>query len=366
MKFTLRLFVSLCFISPLSASNVEFLDDLLPQSYRGAFEVSVAEARFDDSLDLLGYMDNLKGSKPKEAEITDFSLSFQFNNGLKISAEKNTSFADAVRPSIPKSISTETESDLYFISYPFESSARIYEIGFFTKDTEQDPLTIDCYEFNSLIIGGSCADADVRLLNSEIYRATGERVYLPVLETQGSSKGKGLSLRIKTKKINDFNISHSLSYYEEEINLLFQSTILNTQDTFLRGIKINGISSGERFDQLRNELPQLTPWKEKVFKYSVNATYSLSERFALSGKLTLLKVSRDAYENNPSKKDYDSNQLIDIGLFFEAHKNLLLYTRVSLSNQYLLGITPISYNRRTNHLFDHPYGQLHVGTLIKF
>ena len=135
MKTIYSIFISLVFSSLVHTSNVEFLSDLLPSNYRGTFEFSASEARFDDSLDLLGYMDNLKGSKPKEAEITDYSLSFQFNNGLKISAEKNTSFADAVRPSIPKSISTETESDLYFISYPFESSARIYEIGFFTKDT---------------------------------------------------------------------------------------------------------------------------------------------------------------------------------------------------------------------------------------
>ena len=366
MKILLSIFISLCISPLLLASNVEFLDDLLPDNYRGSFELSAAEARFDDGLDILGYMDNLKGSKPKEAKISDYSLSYKFKNGLKISAEKNSSSADAIRPSIPKSISTETESDLYFISYPISKNQRIYEIGLFTKDTKQDPLTIDCYEFNSLIIGGSCDQADVRLLNSELYRTTGERIYLPVLDTQGSSDGKGISLRIKNKKIKDLNITHSFNYYEEEINLLFQSTILNTQDSFLRGIKIDGISAGSRFDQLKDELPQLTPWTEKVFKYSFNATYSLSEQFALSGKFTLLKVSRDAYEENPNKKDYDSNQLIELGLFFEAHKNLLIYSRVSLSNHYLLGITPISYNRRTNHLFDHPYGQLHVGTLIKF
>ena len=366
MKIFLSILVSLCVSPLLFSSNVEFLDDLLPQGYRGSFEISAAEARFDDGLDVLGYLDNLKGSKPKEAEISDYSLSYKFSNGLKISAEKNSSYANATRATKPKSISTETESDLYFVSYPFITTNKIYEVSLFAKETKQDPLTIDCYEFNSLIIGGSCEEADVRLLNSEIYRATGERIYLPVLETQGSSDSKGISLRVKNKKINDFNISHSFTYHEEEINLLFQSTILNTQDSFLRGIKINGISSGSRFDQLKNELPQLTPWTEKIFKYSLNATYSLSKRFALSGKLTLLKISRDSYEENPNKKDYDSNQLIDIGIFFEAHKNLLIYSRISLSNQYLLGITPISYNRRTNHLFDHPYGQLHVGTLIKF
>ena len=365
MKITLYIFISLVSFS-LFPSNVEFLDDLLPTSYRGSLEFSVAEAKFDDSLDLLGYMDNLKGSKPKEAEITDYSISYKFKNGLKLTAEKNTSFADAIRPTIPTSISTESVSDLYFISYPFVSERQIYEIGIFSKDTKQDPLTIDCYEFSGLVIGGSCEEADVKLLDSEIYRSTGERVYLPVLETEGSSEGRGLTIRIKKKKIENLNVSHTLMYYEEEINLLFNSTILNTKDTFLRGIKINGVSAGTRFDQLKNELPQLTPWKEKIFKYSFNTTYSLTEKLALSGKLSLLRVSRENYENNPNKKDYDTNQLLDLGLFYELHNNLLLYTRVSLSNQYLLGITPISYNRRTNHLFDHPYGQLHIGTLIKF
>jgi len=365
MKIILNIFISLLSLSLLS-SNTEFLDDLLPSAYRGSFELSFAEAKFDDSLDLLGYMDNLQGSKPREAEITDYSLSYKFNNGLKLTAEKNTSFAEAIRPTIPKSLSTETESDLYFLSYPFIFNKRIYEIGLFTKDTVQDPLTIDCYEFSGLIIGGSCENADVRLLDSNLYRTTGERVYLPVLETEGSSEGKGLTIRIKKKKIDNLNISHTLMYYEEEINLLFNSTILNTKDTFLRGIKINGVSAGSRFDQLKNELPQLNPWKEKIFKYSLNATYSLTERLALSGKLSLLKVSRENYEDNPNKKDYDNNQLLDLGFFYELHTNLLLYTRISLSNQYLLGVTPISYNRRTNHLFDHPYGQLHIGTLIKF
>ena len=86
----------------------------------------------------------------------------------------------------------------------------------------------------------------------------------------------------------------------------------------MRGIKINGVSSGSRFDQLKNELPQLTPWKEKIFKYSLNTTYSLSERLALSGKASIIKVSRDNYISNPNKKDYDSNQLLEIGLFFEV------------------------------------------------
>ena len=68
MKIILYIFISLVSLS-LFPSNVEFLDDLLPSAYRGSLEFSCAEAKFDDSLDLLGYMDNLKGSKPKKQRL---------------------------------------------------------------------------------------------------------------------------------------------------------------------------------------------------------------------------------------------------------------------------------------------------------
>jgi hypothetical protein len=46
-------------------------------------------------------------------------------------------------------------------------------------------------------VGGSCPEADVKLLDSKIYKNTGDRVYLPVIKTQGSSEGYGINLRIK-------------------------------------------------------------------------------------------------------------------------------------------------------------------------
>lgn len=366
MKISYLIFLSLLFPTLAWTSNVSFLNDLLPTSYRDSFELAVSEAKFDDGLDVLGYMDNFKGSKPKVATISEYSLSYKFNNGLKFSYEGNTSHAEVIRPSIPTSVKTDTDTDYYSISYPFSSDNKIYELEVFSTETNQDPITIDCYAFGTVVIGGSCVEADIKLLDSALYRSTGERRYLPVLSTTGLSEGNGINLRIKNKTNNTFNVSHTISISQEEISLSFESAILNTQDSFLRGIKVNGVATGDHLDQFKNELPQQKPWTENVLKYSFNATYALSKRLALSGRFTLLKVSRDDYLENPNKKDFDSNQLIDLGFFFELQKNVLFYSRLSLSSQYLLGITPISYNRRTNHLFDHPYGQLYVGTLIKF
>ena len=49
--------ISLFGINYLSASNVSFLNDVLPENSRKAFEVSISQAKFDESLDVLNYID---------------------------------------------------------------------------------------------------------------------------------------------------------------------------------------------------------------------------------------------------------------------------------------------------------------------
>lgn len=368
LKLILMGSVSSLFLSSnIYSNNISYLYDVLPESARGDFELSFSKAEFNENLDVLGYIDNLTGARPKQADITELSLSYRILDKYRLTLQTNDSFAEVTRSGIPSSIETEAKTDFISFSFPvLEAKKNVLNLEIFYTETEQDPLTIDCYGFGSIVVGGSCPEADVKLLDSEIYRSTGDRVYLPVLKTEGSSEGYGFNLRLNKIKNDQFNISHTLSFGEEEVLMEFDSAVLNTTDTFLRGVRINGITTGKLLDDFKNELPQETPWKERYFKYALNLTYGISEKLALSGRLSLIKVSRSDYEVNPNKKDFTDNQLIDFGIFFEPHKNLLLYSRMSLSTRYLLGITPISYNRRSNHLFDHPYGQLYIGTLIRF
>ena len=87
----------------------------------------------------------------------------------------------------------------------------------FSKSEEQDPLTIDCYTFGSTIVGGSCEDAELRVLNSQAYRTSGELVYEPVLETSGDSQSEGIYLRISSKSLGLFNFNHTFSFKNSEI-----------------------------------------------------------------------------------------------------------------------------------------------------
>ena len=51
---------------PVHSSNVSFLNDVLPENSRKNLEISLSQAKFDDSLDVLIISTNCPGPDPKK------------------------------------------------------------------------------------------------------------------------------------------------------------------------------------------------------------------------------------------------------------------------------------------------------------
>ena len=81
---------------------------------------------------------------------------------------------------------------------------------------------------------------------------------------------------------------------------------------------------------------------------------------------SFVKVRRQDYLSNPQKEDFSKNHLLDLSLFYKINTYGIIYLKLSASSNYLLGENPLAYNRRSNHLFDHPYGQLNAGIILNF
>ena len=92
----------------------------------------------------------------------------------------------------------------------------------------------------------------------------------------------------------------------------------------------------------------------------------ITDNIGLSAMYSFIKVKRKNYLNNPVKDDFTKNHLLDISVFYQLNDYGLVYLKLSASSNYLLGENPLAYNRRSNHLFDHPYGQLNAGLIINF
>ena len=358
--------IPLIFSICLHTGEYENIDNVISHNLEGPLTLGYIHGKFDESLDVLNYADKLTSTKPKQATADSFFISYEWNN-FKIAYETIDSSGEVTRQTHPKSLQTNVDSNAFYISYKFkETDKRYYDLGIFVKDEDQDPVTIDCYAFGATVVGGTCEEASLRLLDSDIYKESGELVYKPVLKTEGSSESKGLYLRLSPKDLSLFNFVHTLSYKISEVEQLFQSDILNTTDSFIRQLSINGQRAGDLLDNFKYELPQTTPWKENTFKYSLSNLYPIGNKFAVSSMYSFIKVKRKDYLENPTKKDFNKNHLLDISFLYQIQKNSILYLKLSASSNYLLGENPLAYNRKSNHLFDHPYGQVYAGLLFNF
>ena len=364
-----KLFILLgLLLQPLlfNASEYESLESILTNRFDNQFIVGISHSRFDQSLDILNYADKLESTKPKEALTDSYYLGYQFDK-WKLSFESNESSGEVERLSQPKFIKTDVSTQTLTVSYNLhENKNNIIQIGLLLRDEDQDPVTIDCYAFGETVIGGSCNEAELNVLNSEAYRTSGELIYEPVLKTSGNSKSQGIYLRLSPKSMGLLTFNHTFSFKTSEINQNFTSSILNTSDSFIRGLTVDNRNAGELLDQFKVELPQTTPWEENSFKYSVSNLIPVGKNFAISGMYSFIKVKRKDYLSNPSKKDFKDNHLIDLSLFYSLTDNSLLYLKLSASSNYLIGENPLAYNRRSNHLFDHPYGQVNAGLILNF
>ena len=140
------------FAIQVHANNISFLNDVLPESERKDFEISISHAKFDDGLDLLDYTDKLSGTRPEYAKIDEWSLSYRIKDKFKITLANDESEASAIRNTIPKQLETFSQTDFMSISYLHTDEHRTYDFEIFYKETEQDDVTIDCYQSSAVVI----------------------------------------------------------------------------------------------------------------------------------------------------------------------------------------------------------------------
>ncbi|MFL2705658.1 MAG: hypothetical protein ACJ0GU_04685 [Gammaproteobacteria bacterium] len=324
--------------------------------------ISISSTNFNKRLDLLNYAENFSETQLNSSSAEKVSLVHQYNSKLKIGFQYETSSFNLKRLSYPKNLTTDINSYLIFTSFPIlDTKSKAYEVEIFLLEDKQKKLTIDCYQFTSEIIVGSCAEANLRFLDSQTYKETGERDYKPALETRGKSLAFGFNLRILQINSKKFKLNQSLGFRRTKVEASFQSDILDIKDSTVLDSKLEGVTIRSIISSFKQDIPQPTPWYENNFKYSLTTLYKISPKLLLSGRLSLMKISRSNYFNNPLKHDFTTNKVLNLGLQYFLTERIVLYSGLGLSNHYLLGTNPLSYNRKSNHLFKHPYGEIHFG-----
>ena len=367
LVFFCVLFLSAHISELLYANDIEFLRDTNLLDTNKATLVAVSHSRFSETLDVLNYSDNFAETKLKSSTTKTISITHQLDNSLRIALQYTKASTDLERALYPNKLESDSESLFLSASYPIMiSGSKIYDLEVYAQEDKQEPLKIDCYQFGSEIIGGSCSEASIRFFDSEMYQQTGEKVFKPVMQIEGDAEAFGLTLRIIDTDDQKFRLHHSFSLSRTKLRVTYLSDILDTTDPFLLDSLVGGSTIGSIINAFKQDIPQTSPWYENKFKYALSAIYQINTELYLASRFSLIKISRSNYLSHPLKTDFNSNKLLDLGLFYSLSERIGVYGRLALSSNYLLGTNSLSYNRKSSHLFDHPYGEVYIGLLINF
>ena len=361
-------------------ADIDFLNASLAELEPKETRIAAEYTYFDESLDVLDYGAKIDSrSKPESADTINFSISNRLFDRAIINYQYETTTGRVTRDGEPFELESQVnghrlETEIFLGSERCErisirDGCGAGSDGFIISTTlgfgvrEQDELAIDCIEDRGIILGGGCDGADFRLMDGDHFLETGERLYYPALTSLAKEQRAYIGLNFRTVIRDKIQLNQSLRFQRSKIETGTTSRLFDINDPFLLNTVYQGLSLGLVIDDLKQELPQVTPWYENAFRYEVAGSMPLTDSLFGSLALSFYKVNRPDYEPNPDREDFDNNIVLNASLWYTG-EFFAVYLRAQASNHYLLGVEPISYNRKTNKFFGHPYGHLSAGIVV--
>ena len=285
---------------------------------------------------------SFKKNSYKEAEINFVYENFQINfktSEINLELERDTE---------PKEASLFADKDEFMLGYYLDEESFLY-----LKTSKQDAETqkFNCYQFSSYIIG-SCSTANLQINSTnEKYDVLEDNI----IAIAGRTKSNGLGYQ---RNYDSFWIQNSyIEFLKTTYNYEWLSPLEDIKSPLLLNFDIGGIKLGDALSDALARLPQRDQWQTNQlnigFKQKFSTIYDLN-LFA-EYDFTFFKF-KDYLEY---KKTPDYNFKLRLGVEF-IQENFVLSFYGDLYKNNLIGFEPITFNQRTEHYFDKPYGELGI------
>ena len=322
---------------------------------------------FDLDLDFLDYANNLEGrSTPERNEAIRLDLHLPLTERITLNYQKSDNEGLISRTAQPfKTLTKGFDHQLDATYWLFRSNNYSVFLHAGLKYEKQEPVKLDCYDYDGMvIIGGTCEEADFRLIDGDKYLTTREFEYFPVMETDANTLGFKVGATLTNQLFGTYTYQY-FGFEQTEVNVRLRSELLEITDPFLLQVELQGLRFGDDLESIRSELPQDEPWLDKTIILEAGARKPMNDIFFATGSLTYYMVSRDSYDLGEQETEYKNNTVLNLAIWFEPSDTFRVYLRGEASTNNVLGFQPIAYNQKSSKYFKYPFGQLSAGFTIK-
>ena len=330
-------------------------------------QIGAEYSYFDLGLDILNYASNLEGrSTPERNEAVRLDLHLPLAERLSLAYQRSNNEGLVTRTAQPfRTVTKGFDHQLEAAYWLFRSNEYSVFLHAGLKYAKQDPVKIDCYDIDGLlIVGGSCEEADLQLIDREVFYAERRYEYLPAISSDANTLGFKVGATL-TNQIFGLSSYQYIGFEQTEINVRTSSGFLDITDEFFRQVKFGEKTVGEMIDEIKLELPQGEPWLDRTFILEAGAKRQISSTFFASVSLTHYMIFRDNYILGEEETQYDNNTALNLAVWFQPSNTFNAYLRGEASTNNVLGFESIAYNRKSSKFFKHPFGQLSLGFTIK-
>ena len=279
-----------------------------------------------------------------ESKLSEVSLYFK---GMQIEGLLASTDLSLTRLTEPKDVSLLANKKSYKAGY-YSRNNYLYLISSYQKADQQ---SFECYTFNTITIG-SCKDSDLQISSDNpLYSSLGNKI----IQISGQSKTNGVGIQ---RYINDFWInSFSIEALSTDYNYTWLSSLEDITSPFLLNLTISGTRLGDALDSGFRRLPQRTEWSSHQLNIGINQKFYSIYNFNLIAEYDLVFIEFPDYQQY--KDTPKINLKFRAGIeFITADLSMLFYGDAYVNN--LIGFEPITFNQRTEHYFDQPYGELGI------
>jgi hypothetical protein len=283
------------------------------------------------------------------------SLEFKYKlNVIFFKYQHNNLELDLIRNTKPKNLSFIAKKEDLEIGFMLNNSNAIYLI---TSKQVADEQSFDCYQFTSIILG-SCVNANFQISSQNAkYDELGKNI----LRIDGNTKTLGIGFK---KYIDSFWIDTvNLEINKTSYNYDWLSPIEDISSPFILGINFNGILLGDAIESVLTRLPQRKTWSSNQLNFGIKQKFIFYDNFSLISEYDFIILDFQDYIEYQDTPNYNFKYRFGIELL---KNNLSLALFGDYYHNNLVGFEPVTFNKRTEHYFDKPYGELGLNLIFKF
>ena len=291
--------------------------------------------------------------------------SFDENNskevelGLSFKNIKTRLYANEIdlrlqRLSEPRDVSLFTAKDGFELGYIFQNDNYFHVTA---SKQNADQQLFNCYEFSTFILG-SCDSANLQISSANPkYDSLGNNI----ASIDASTKSYGVGYK---KYFNNFWVeSAAIEFVKTSYEYNWLSPLEDIKSPFLLNLTIDGVALGNALNNTLQRFPQREEWNTSQINLGLKQKFISIYNFNLIAEYDLVLLQFSDYREYKSTPEYNFRLRAGIE-FYAQNLSLLFYGDAYLNN--LIGFEPITFNQRTEHYFDKPYGELGLKFQFKF